>query len=352
MFTDFFKDATFKPAHAITPVYLFKLFNQSGLTVYVTNYGARLVGIFAPSKNGKFKDIILGYPALNTYITDPFYMGAAIGRYANRIAYGKFNLNNQTFQLTINSGKHHLHGGWQGFHNVVWNVVESSDSHVVMEHFSPAGSENYPGNLRTRRLFSLSDNNDLQVQFKAETDQSTPINFTMHPYFNLTGAGSVTCLQHLLYINADTYIPVSSKLIPIGTPEVVSGTPFDFTKEKKIGKEINAFNSQLKFGNGYDHSFVLNTQCNSNVLAARVVDSVSGRVLELFTNQPALQLYTGNFLNNQVVGKGNHIYNKHSAFCLEPQKYPNSPNEPDFPDTVIHPNQEYEWLCRYRFSVM
>ena len=330
-------------------VSLFTLKNACGLTAQITNYGGRLVSLWIPDKSGRFDDIVLGYESLEPYLEPQgIYFGALIGRYANRIAGGKFALNGTIYSLATNNGVNHLHGGRDGFNNVVWNATQLSDSELKLEYLSKDGEEGYPGNLNVTVIYKLTDSKKLEINYTATTDKSTPVNLTHHSFFNLCGAGSCSINNHLLQINAAYYTPIDEVQIPTGKLEQVKNTPFDFTRLKPIGEDIDAHSQQLQFGFGYDHNFVLDG--SGLRVVAKVVEPKSGRVMEVITDEPGMQFYGGNFLDGNSIGKRNLPYEYRSAFCLETQHFPDSPNQPHFPSTILHPDGVYKSMCIYRFS--
>ncbi|WP_345277050.1 aldose epimerase family protein [Litoribaculum gwangyangense] len=331
-------------------VNLFTLKNKNGLTAQITNYGGRIVSLWVPDKHGDFDDIVLGYESIEQYLQPKGrYFGALIGRYANRIAKGRFTLYDSIYTLTINNGDNHLHGGQKGFHNVVWSANKLSDKELKLEYLSTDGEEGYPGNLNVTVIYKLNDDNELEINYTATTDRPTHINLSQHSFFNLFGAGKGSINSHLLQINAAYFTPIDEELIPTGQIEEVKSTPFDFTNIKPMGKDIDADNQQLKFGSGYDHNFVL--EGSGLRVAAKVFEPNSGRVMEVITNEPGLQFYGGNFLDERNVGKENLTYGYRTAFCLETQHFPNGPNETSFPSTLLDPDDEYHSTCIYKFSI-
>lgn len=331
---------------------LFVLRNKNGVISELTNYGARVISLWVPDKNGSFDDIVLGCNTLDDYINiKERYFGATIGRYANRIKKGKFKINNTEFLLKKNNGPNHLHGGNIGYNDVVWQGNQLDKQTIEFKYLSKNMEEGYPGNLSVKVIYHLSDHNELKIEYFANTDESTYVNLTHHSFFNLLGAGNGDINDHLLYINAKSFTPIDSKLIPTGKIELVEGTPFDFNTSTKIGKRLNDNNEQLKFGNGYDHNFVLNNSNSKDILAARVFEKKSGRILEVYTNEPGMQLYGGNFLDGKTIGKQNKAYDYRSAFCLETQHFPDSPNNPNFPNTLLKPKDNYYSICIYKFLV-
>ncbi len=310
-----------------------------------------------PDRNGNLGDIALGYDSLEGYLEATPYFGAIIGRYGNRIGEGQFTLDGETYQLATNDGPNHLHGGVQGFDKVVWDAkpVEAADG-VALEftYISPDGEEGYPGALDAKVTYTLTNDNRLIFDYEATTDAPTPVNLTQHTYFNLAGHGGGDILGHEVMINADTFTPVSQTLIPTGELRPVEGTPFDFRTPTAIGERIDADNEQIRFGPGYDHNFVLNDDAASvdaPVLAARVYEPNSGRVMEVLTTEPGLQFYSGNFLDGSITGKDGVTYERRSGFCMETQHFPDSPNKPDFPSTILRPGELYKTRTVYAFSV-
>ena len=331
---------------------LFILRNKNGIISELTNYGARVVSLWVPDINGSFDDIVLGCSTLDDYISiKERYFGATIGRYANRIKNGKFKINNTDFILKKNNGPNHLHGGNIGYNDVVWEGKQLDNQTVEFKYLSKNMEEGYPGNLNVKVIYHLSDQNELKIEYFANTDEPTYVNLTHHSFFNLLGAGNGNINNHLLYINAKSFTPIDSKLIPTGKIELAEGTPFDFNTLTKIGKRLNDEDEQLKFGNGYDHNFVLNNSNSTDILAARVIEKKSGRILEVYTNEPGMQLYGGNFLDGKTIGKQSKAYNYRSAFCLETQHFPDSPNNPNFPNTLLKPKNNYYSICIYKFLV-
>lgn len=329
------------------PVYLYTLTNKNGAQVKITNYGGTVTSWIAPDKTGQKSSIVLGFDSLSGYLAKPPYFGALIGRYGNRIANGSFKIDTAVYTLAKNNGKNHLHGGLKGFDKVVWDASTISDTvpAIVLTYTSKDGEEGYPGNLKVTVQYTLSDDNELSIEYNAETDKTTPVNLTNHSYFNLTGSVSNTILGHVLMVNADNYTPVDSSLIPTGEIKPVKGTPFDFTTATAIGARIDSVKG------GYDHNFVLNRQGNALDLVAVVTDSISGRKLEVYTTEPGLQFYTGNFLDGSIKTSDGKAINKHTAFCLETQHFPDSPNEPKFPTTLLKPGEKYHTVTKYKLSV-
>ena len=329
-------------------VSVFTLTNAAGMTVKILDFGGIITEIHVPDRDGVFGDVALGFDTLEPYLTDSPYFGALIGRYGNRIAGGRFTLDGQDYALPVNNGKNHLHGGVPGFDRVQWQSRIDGDA-LVLRYHSADGEQGYPGNLDVTVRYSLDEDNELAVHFNAVTDRATPVNLTQHSYFNLAGGGSI--LDHRIAIDAGHFIAIDADLIPDGAPAPVDGTPFDFRSARAIGEQIGADDEQLHHGGGYDHCFVLNKPLeNAMRRAARVVDPGSGRVLELVTQEPGVQFYSGNFLDGSLTGKG-QAYGHRSGFALEPQHFPDSPNQPAFPNTILRPGEVYETESRFRFSV-
>ena len=336
-----------------TAVDIYKLKNRNGLEVEITNYGGSVVTLKTPDRRGRKSDIVLGYDDLSGYVAGTSYFGALIGRYANRISRGKFKLNGVEHQLVQNNGVNHLHGGVRGFNKVVWKArkVPNADG-VALEltYLSKDSEEGYPGNLAITATYVLTDANELRVEYVATTDKETIVNLTHHSYFNLAGAGSGDILGHEVQIEADRFTPVDETLIPTGELKAVQGTPFDFSKATTIGSRINDSDEQLVLGKGYDHNFVLNKKGQDLSLAATIHEPTTGRVLEMWTTEPGMQLYTGNFLD-KVRGKAGKVYNYRGGFCLEAQHFPDSPNRPAFPSTILKPGERYTQTTVYKFLV-
>jgi aldose 1-epimerase len=335
-----------------TSVDLFTLANSNGVEVAVATYGATIVSIRTPDRNGRLGDIVHGFESLEGYRHDPPYFGAIVGRYANRIARGRFSLDGAIHTLATNDGPNHLHGGIKGFDKAVWTprvVDRPGEAAVELQYFSRDGEEGYPGNLNVTVVYALTNANELRLSMRATTDKATVVNLANHSYFNLAATGDI--LAHELEIRAHRFTPVDSGLIPTGELAPVDGTPFDFRRPTAIGARIDTDHEQIRFGGGYDHNFVLDNRSEVPTLAARVVDPASGRVLEVRTTEPGLQLYTGNFLDGSIVGKGGVAYARRSAFCLETQHFPDSPNQPTFPSTVLRPGEWYETTTIYTFGV-
>lgn len=330
---------------------LYTLKNHSGITAQITNYGGRVVSLYVPDRYGEFEDVVLGYSSIEDYfLSKEKYFGALIGRYGNRISNGKFILEGKEYGLAKNNGKHHLHGGNKGFDSVVWDVIESGSQFLVLRYISNDMEEGYPGKLTVDVKYQLTNSNELKIEYWAKTNKTTIINLTHHSFFNLKGAGNGTINNHLLQINAKYFTPIDSYLIPTGEIQTVKGTPFNFQNPIEIEKALNNMHEQLEYGLGYDHNFVLNLNSTGLSFAAKVVEPISGRVMEVYTNEPGLQFYGGNFLDGTLVGKQGKRYAYRSAFCLETQHFPDSPNNSHFPSTHLKPKEEYYSVCVYKFS--
>jgi len=334
-------------------VTLYTLRNKVGATVTITNLGAALVSINVPDRKGVLGDVILGHDDAKGYVQDNSFLGFIVGRYGNRIGKGKFSLNGKAYQLDVNDGENHLHGGKDGFHRKLWKATVNENSaiaSITMRYFSPDGEQGYPGNVTLDVTYWWNDNNQLTIQYVGTTDEPTILNPTSHGYFNLTGNPKNTILDHELMIVADRYTPVGAGLITTGKLEIVEGTPLDFRAPKKIGARINDPFEQLQMAKGYDHNWVLNSYDKTVRLAATVYDPQSGRFMEVLTDQPGLQFYSGNFLNGSLTGKGGIAYQHRTALCLEAQHFPDSPNKPGFPSVVVKPGDMYRQTTIYQFS--
>ncbi len=334
-------------------VHVYTLTNANGIEARILDYGGIVVSLRTPDRAGTFADIVLGFDSLSDYVKDSPYFGALVGRFANRIARGRFTLDGTSYSLAANNGVNALHGGVRGFDKVVWQgtpVHDSTGVGVVLRHESPDGDEGYPGTLQAQVTYMLTDRNELVIDYEATTDQATPINLTHHSYFNLAGAGDV--LGHVLSINADRYVPIDTTLIPTGVLEPVDDSPFDLRANVAIGAKIGTPHQQLTNAKGYDHTFVLNRSGPGLSLAARVVEPVSGRTLDVATTEPGIQLYTGNFLDGSLTGKGGRVYQQRHGFCLETQHFPDSPNQPAFPSTILRPGERYRSTTVYTFAVL
>lgn len=335
-------------------VKVYTLTNSEGLELRAMNYGGIILSLRVPDRNGTLEDIVLGYDSVAEYVEESPYFGAIIGRYGNRIEGGEFELDGKTYTLATNNGPNHLHGGTKGFDKRYWNgesFVDDQGVGITFSYTSQDGEEGYPGTLDAKVTYRLTDDNQLIVSYEATTTKATPVNLTQHSYFNLAGHRSGDILDHELMIDADRFTPVDSTLIPTGERRHVEGTPFDFTSPTPIGTRIHADNQQIEYGQGYDHNFILNRDDagkDSLALAARVHEPKSGRVMTVHTTEPGLQFYSGNFLDGSLTGKDGVTYEQRTGFCLETQHFPNSPNEPTFPSTILRPGETY--LSRTIFS--
>jgi aldose 1-epimerase len=332
--------------------HLFILKNKNGEQAAITNFGARVVSLLVKDNKDQLVDVALGYDSVKAYQgKKDYYFGAIVGRYGNRIAKGKFSVDGKPFQLEVNNGVNSLHGGFNGFYKKVWDGKLLNDHTLELSYFSKDGEAGYPGNLTVKVIYSLEDDSALKISYEATTDKTTIVNLTNHTYFNLNGAGDKTITDHLLTLEADEYTPIDSTSIPTGKLQKVAGTPFDFTKPKLIGANINDTDPQLKNGSGYDHNFVLR-KASGLRKAATVSSTKTGIVMEVLTEEPGIQFYSGNFLTSDVNnGKGHATYGYRSAICLETQHFPDSPNQPSFPSTVLKPGQTYKTTTVYKFSV-
>jgi aldose 1-epimerase len=331
------------------PVELYKLANAKGSEARIATYGGIVVSLKVPDRAGALGDVVAGFDDLQGYLTPPPYFGAIIGRYGNRIGGGRFSLGGATYLLAKNDGANHLHGGARGFDKRVWNAKLLSPQSLELSRLSKDGEEGYPGNLSATVTYTLTDANELRIDYSATTDKETVVNLTNHSYFNLAAEGDI--LAHEVVIHADRFTPVDKSLIPTGALKNVAGTPFDFRTARPIGQRIEQKDEQLIFGRGYDHNWVLNRAGSGLEPAARVMDAKSGRIMEVLTTEPGLQFYTGNFLDGTLQGKG-RVYGRRSAFCMETQHFPDSPNKPAFPSTVLTPGSVYRTTTVYRFSTM
>ncbi|MCX7875502.1 MAG: galactose mutarotase [Melioribacteraceae bacterium] len=337
-----------------TEVFLFTLKNKNGMKAEIITYGATVVSLTSPDRNNNYKDIVLGYDSISGYVNDVSYFGSIVGRFGNRIAKGQFSIDGIKYQLTINNNENHLHGGKYGFNKKNWDFVKSVEDEngmsLILKYLSKDGEEGYPGNLEIYVTYSVTNNDELKIEYSATTDKKTIINPTHHSYFNLTANPNNTILDHELMINAEYYTPVNSGLIPLGKLEKVENTPFDFRSPKKIGKDIDSDFDQLKLGLGYDHNFVINRKNNDVIKIAEVYEPTTGRFMEVFSDQPGLQFYSGNFLNGTAIGKNGIKYNYRTSFCLEAQHFPDSPNQKDFPSVFLKPGEVYKQTTIYKFS--
>jgi len=337
------------------PVDLYVLTNKGGAEASITNYGGAVVSLKMPDRNGNLADVVLGYDNADGYVNDKSFFGALVGRYGNRIGHAQFVLDGKTYTLAKNNGENSLHGGIKGFNKAVWTAkilsTEGGQS-LELSYLSKDGEEGFPGNLKVNVIYTLTDTNALRIEYSATTGKKTVVNLTSHGYFNLAGQGNGDILGHLLTIQADQFTPVDADLIPTGELRDVMDTPFDFRKPTAIGARIDQPDEQLKLGGGYDHNFVLRMPMDhGEYLAARVFEPASGRVMEVWTTEPGIQFYTGNFLDGKTVGKGGVAYPTRSAFCLETQHFPDSPNQPKFPSTVLNAGARYHTITTYKFSV-
>ncbi len=336
-----------------TPVELYTLTNDHGLEVSIINYGGIIVSLKSPDRAGKVGEVTLGFDSLEGYLEKSPYFGCIVGRFANRIARGRFTLEGVEYTLAQNNGPNSLHGGLQGFDKVVWEAEPFENEAGVgltLKYLSPDGEEGYPGNLSVTVIYTLTNDNELKIDYTAATDQPTVLNLTNHTYFNLAGGGDI--LGHKLMLNADKFTPIDETLIPTGELRPVEGTPLDFRQATPIGARIEQADEQLRLAGGYDHNFVLDNLAGELILAARVVEPTSDRVLEVYTTEPGIQFYSGNFLDGTITGKGGRVYHKRTGFCLETQHYPDSPNQPDFPSTVLKHGEEYQQMTIFKFGVL
>jgi len=338
-------------------VYLYSLQNSNGMKVDIMNYGCTVVRLFAPDRTGEMADVVLGFNTLEEYVEKSPYFGCIVGRYGNRIANGQFTLNGTLYKLATNNEPGgipcHLHGGLKGFDKVVWDArpgFKKNNPQLELQYTSMDGEEGYPGTLYVTVCYRLTDSNELVIEYSATTDKSTPVNLTHHTYFNLHGEGNGHILDHILFMQAKNFTPVTRGLIPTGEIRPVKGTPFDFTKPNTIGKRINSDDQQIKFGGGYDHNWVLDKNEGLQRVAT-VYETYSGRYMEVWTTEPGLQFYSGNFLDGTLTGKSGKIYPHRSGLCLETQHFPDSPNQPSFPGTILNPGEVYKSTTVYCFSV-
>lgn len=334
-------------------VKLFTLSNNNGMEVYLTNYGGRIVGLVVPDKNGKKTDVVIGFDSAEAYEkSSEAYFGATIGRYGNRIDQGKFSLDGEEYSITVNNNGNALHGGKKGFQTKIWDAEQPDDNSLVLSYVSEDMEEGFPGNLEVKVIFSINEDNELKIDYHATTDKTTVVNLTNHAFFNLNGEGSGDILDHTLQIYADKFTPVDETLIPTGELRDVEGTPFNFREPKEIGEEINAENEQLKNGLGYDHNYELSGKKGEGMNhAATVKGDKSGIVMEVFTEEPGLQFYSGNFMKSKNTLKSGAKDDYRTAFCLETQHFPDAPNQPDFPSTVLEPGETYETTSIYAFNL-
>ncbi len=332
---------------------IYTLKNRNGMEARITNYGGIVVSLTAPDRNKKYEDVVLGFNDLDSYLKGHPYFGALIGRYGNRIAKGRFKLNGVEYKLAVNNGENHLHGGIKGFDKVVWTASISPSRlgpSITLTYLSKDGEEGYPGNLTSRVVYTLTQRNELRIDYSVSTDKDTVTNLTHHSYFNLAGDGVGDILNHQLTIKADRFTPTDAGSIPTGELRKVVGTPFDFLKATAIGARINDSDEQIKLGNGYDHNYVVNGASGVLRMAASVYEPTTGRVMDVLTTEPGIQFYTGNFLDGTLTGKSGKTYQKRTGFCLETQHYPDSPNQPAFPTTTLKKGATYKSTTIYRFS--
>ena len=333
-----------------TDLYLLK--NANGMEVTVTNYGGRIVSVMVPDKEGNMQDVVLGYDSIADYMAVNNDFGATIGRYANRIANGKVTIEGVEYDLPTNNFGHTLHGGPNGFQKQIFKGMQPDSQSVVLTYLSVDGEENFPGNLNVKVTMTLTDENAIDIVYEAETDKETVVNLTNHSYFNLSGDPSQTILDHMLTIHADEFTPVDRTFMTTGAIEKVEGTPMDFRTEMAIGEKIDQYDfEQLKNGDGYDHNWVLNAKGDVSMVAASVWSPVTGIRMDVYTNEPGIQIYSGNFLDGTATGKKGITYQKRAAVCLETQKYPDTPNKPDWPSAYLKPGEKYTSRCIYKFSV-
>ena len=349
------KKAAFGKTRDGQPADLYTLTNASGMEVAITNYGGTVVSIKVPDRSGKFADVVLGFDNFEGYLNNTPFFGVLVGRYGNRIAKARFTLDGHEYHLAANDNGNSLHGGLKGFDKHAWKARDASTKKipaVELTYLSKDGEEGYPGNLSATVTYSLTPKNELRIDYAATTDKTTVLNLTNQSYFNLAGQGEGDALSHVVMIHAESFTPVDATLIPTGELQSVAGTPLDFRKPTAIGARIDAADPQIKFGRGYDHNFVLNRKDGGLILAARVTEPSSGRVLEVLTTQPGLQFYTGNFLDGTIHGKAGKVYPRRSAFCMETQHFPDSPNQPQFPTTALKPGEHFQSTTVFRFSTV
>ena len=333
------------------PVELYTLTNSHGMEARIMTYGGTILSLKVPDRQGNLGDVVLGYESLDGYLKNSPYFGAIVGRYGNRIGNGQFTLDGKQYTLPKNDGGNTLHGGTRGFDKVVWTAKEvkgKDGSGLALSYTSKDGDQGFPGNLSVTVVYTITENNELKIDYLATTDKTTVINLTHHSYFNLAGQGTI--LKHELIINAGKFTPVDAGLIPTGELRAVTGTPMDFKRSTEIGSRIDQTYDQLTLGKGYDHNWVLDSRGGKLALAARVYEPSSGRAMEVYTTEPGLQFYSGNFLDGSITGKAGQIYQRRSGFCLETQHFPDSPNKATFPSTVLKPRQQYKSTTVYRFS--
>lgn len=333
---------------------LFVIRNKSGMEVGITNYGGRIVSMLVPDKKGTFRDVVLGFDHIDEYLAQPSSFGATMGRVTNRIAYGTFLLNGDTIHIDRNNGQHAIHGGTSGWRQQVFDAQQPNDSTLILSYFSPDGESGFPGNVKAEVRYTVQANNALAIEYSAKTDKRTVINLTNHSFFNLSGNTQQSVLDDILYVNAQYFTPIDTALITTGELRSVENSPFDFNKPISLRDAIakDSTHQQLRLVDGFDHNWVLNTKGNPTVIAAKLFSPLSGIVLEVYTNEPGLQVYTGNMLDGSQKGKGGQVFQKQSAICLETQHFPDAPNKPQWPSTVLEPEQEYRSICIYHFSTL
>lgn len=334
------------------PVALYTLVNDNGVEACITNYGGRLVSLMVPDKSGEFRDVVLGHDSIADYMNIDGNFGAVIGRYGNRINQGRFSIDDKEYQLPCNNFGHCLHGGPKGFHHAVWDATQPNDSTVCLKLFSPDNEAGFPGNLNVDVVYTLTADNAIKIAYSATSDAPTILNLTNHSYFNLSGNPANDILSEVVWFDADGFTPIDSTFMTSGEILPVDGTPFDFTSPKTVGRDIDADDIQLKNGRGYDHNMVLNSARDCNSPAAYIIDPSTGIKMEVFTDEPGIQFYVGNFLDGSVSGKKGIAYPHRSAICMESQHYPDSPNKSQWPSVVVRPGEKYTSNCKYRFSVI
>jgi aldose 1-epimerase len=347
----FLTEKPFGQTPANEPVTLYTIKNTQGMEVHIMNYGAIITKIIVPDKNEVMEDVVLGFENVADYIKDSPYFGAVVGRYGNRIAAGKFSLDGKNYTLAAQNNGQHLHGGLKGFDKKVWKTSAKKDGSITFSYVSKDGEEGFPGNLEIQVTYTLTEDNAISMDYVAKTDQATVLNICNHSYFNLAGNAKRDVLAHKIQLNAPFFIPIDKVLIPTGEIKSVTGGPFDFTSMKQIGQDINAADEQIGYGGGYDHCYAFDKAPGAFGKIARVEEPESGRVMEVFTTEPGVQFYTGNNLDGHLKGKYGAVYNKRTGFCLETQHYPDSPNQANFPSTVLRPGETYTSKTVYQFSV-
>tara|TARA_R110002072_G_scaffold1380_8_gene11653 strand:+ start:10691 stop:11794 length:1104 start_codon:yes stop_codon:yes gene_type:complete len=348
--------ANFRASIKNKKIKTFLLVNRNGLELCFTNHGLRVISLLTPDKNNNFDDVVLGFNSIEDYKTkEGKYFGSIVGQYANRIKNGSFYYDKKEYHLDKNEGKNHIHGGQLGFNDIVWNVIQINNKSIEFQSFFSDGQNGYPGNLDVRVTYTLTDQNEFKIDYKATTDKTTIINLSHHSYFNLKGEGRGSVKDHILTINADYFTPTTDEMIPDGTIKSVLDSPFDFREPKIIAENMLIKSNQIEKAKGFDHNYVIKQSIKNTdglTFAARVFEKISGRVLEVYTSEPGVQFYTGNFLSGSLIGKSNEYYYPYAGFCLETQHYPNSPNVPEFPSTFLHPNETYNSTTVYKFSTI